>query len=259
MFSFMKSFVGVKGQQLGQDIVQAIVEMDPESASQAQLDQMEKDLDKAGAVIQKLRADYDRELREYQDAKKRYDQLLAAAEVLQRKIDNPATADKAGVEASLAKLVGQLEQLQPEVDAEQKDVDEVKALLDQAQAAYREKAEALTRAKQNLERARRDMQRAVLDQERAAEKAQRAAEVAGLRDSKKISGLTVATDAMQRRADEARAKADAAKLKADTLTTLAKPNADDANIAEALKEVQGGGAPSGGSLAERLAKLKKGP
>ncbi len=256
MFSFMKSFVGVKGQQLGQDIVKAIVEMDPESASQAQLDQMEKDLDKAGAVIQKLRTDYDRELREYQDAKKRYDQLLAAAELLQRKLDNPATADKAGIEASLSKLLGQLEQLQPEVEAEQKDVDEVQAMLDQAQAAYREKAEALTQAKQNLERAKRDMQRAVQDQERAAEKAQRAAEVAGLRDTK-VSGLTVATDAMQRRADEARAKAEAAKLKADTLTTLTKPNSDDANIAAALKEVQGGGAPGGSSLAERLAKLKK--
>ncbi len=257
MFSFMKSFVGVKGQQLGQDIVKAIVEMDPQSASQAQLDQMEQDLDKAGAVIQKLRADYDRELREYDAVKKRYDQYLAAAELLQRKLDDPTTADKAGVESSLNKLVAQLEQLQPEVSAEEKDVIEVKELIDQAQAAYREKAEALTNAKQGLERAKRDMQRALQDQERSAEKAQRAAEVAGLR-SNKISGLTVATDAMQRRADEARAKSDAAKLKAETLTTLSKPNADDANIASALREVQGGNAASGGSsLAERLAKLKK--
>ena len=256
MFSFMKSFVGVKGQQLGQDIVKAIVEMDPESASQAQLDQMEKDLDKAGAVIQKLRADYDRELREAQEAKKGYDQLLAAAELLQRKLENPAVADKAGIEASLAKLVAQLEQRQPEVEAEQKDVDEVQALLDQAQAAYREKAETLTNAKQNLERSKRDMQRAIQEQERASEKAQRAAEVAGLRDGK-ISGLTVATDAMQRRADEARAKAEAAKLKADTLTTLSKPAADDAHIAAALKEVQGESAGGGASLADRLAKLKK--
>ncbi len=257
MFSFMKSFVGVKGQQLGQDIVKAIVEMDPESASQAQLDQMEKDLDKAGAVIQKLRTDYDRELREYQNVKKRYDQLLAAAELLQRKLDAPETADKAGIEASLGKLLGQLEDLQPEVDAEQKDVDEVKELIDQAQAAYRDKAAALTKAKQGLERAKRDMQRAVQDQERAAEKAQRAAEVSGLRDNK-INGLTVATDAMRNRADEARAKAEAAKLKAETLTNLSKPNSDDANIAEALKEVQGASAPSsGGSLADRLAKLKK--
>ena len=254
MFSFMKSFVGVKGQQLGQDIVKAIVSMDPESATLAQLDQMEKDLDKAGEVIQKLLKDHEREVREYNDAKKRYDQLLAAAEILQAKAANPAVADKAGVEASLAKLIGQLEQLGPEVESEQNDVVEVKVLLDQAQAAYQEKAEALTRAKQNMERVKRDMQRAVMEQQRADEKAQRAAEVAGLRDNA-TNSLTVATDAMQRRADEARAKADASKLKATTLTNLTKPTTDDANIAEALREAQG--TPAAGSLAERLAKLKK--
>lgn len=254
MFSFMKSFVGVKGQQMGQDIVKAIVEIDPESATLAQLDQMEKDLDRAGGVIQKLRTDYDREVREYEDAKKRYDQLMAAAEILQGKLDNPAVTDKAGIEASLTKLIGQLETLQPEVENEQRDVTEVKALLDQAETAYREKAEALTKAKQNMERAKRDMQRAILEQERAAEKAKRAAEVAGLRQTS-TSSLSIATDAMQRRADEARAKAGASTLKAQTLTTLTKPPTDDPNIAEALKEVQG--TPPAGNLADRLAKLKK--
>jgi len=254
MFSFVKSFVGVKGQQLGQDIVKAIVEIDPESATQAQLDQMEKDLDKAGEVIQKLRADYDREIREAEAASKRYNQLLAAAEVLQAKLADPAVADHAGIEASLNRLVSQLEQLQPEVESEQKDVDEVKALLDQAQAAYQEKAAALTTARQNLERAKREMQRAIQEQERADEKARRAAEVAGLRQTSS-SSLTIATDAMQRRSDEARAKTEAAKLKAETLTTLTRPTADDPNIAAALKAVQGG-TPSG-NLADRLARLKK--
>ncbi len=255
MFSFLQALAGVKGEQLGQDIVEALVALDPESASQAQLEEMEKDLDKAGAVIQKLSADYDRERREYDAVKKRYDQLLAAAEVMQRKLDNPATPDKGGIEASMAKLVTQLEQLQPEVAAEQKDVDEVRALIDQAQTAYREKAEALTKAKQELERAKRDMVRATQEQERAAEKAQRAAEVSGLR-SNKASGLTVATDAMRRRTDEARAVAEAAKLKAETLGALANPNTTDPHIADALKEVQGGASVSGLSVAERLAKLK---
>ncbi|CAK0751869.1 PspA/IM30 family protein [Azospirillaceae bacterium] len=255
MFSFIKSFVGVKGQQLGQDIVNAIVEIDPESATQAQLDEMEKDLDKAGAVIQKLRADYEREVREADAATRRYNEMLAAAELLQAKIDAPATADRAGLEASLAKLIGQLEQFAPEVEQEKKDVDEVKALLDDAQSAYRAKAEALTAAKGNLERAKRDMQRAVMEQERADEKAKRAAEVAGLRQGPS-SKLNVAVDAMQRRADEARAKTDAAKLKAETLTTLSAPNGDDPHIAEAMRQVKGGAAQTG-SLSDRLAKLKR--
>ena len=254
MFSFMKSLVGVKVNELGNDITRAIVEMDPDAASAAQLDQMEQDLNKAGAVIQKLRVDYDREVREYESAKKRYDQMMGAAEVLQRKLDDPATTNKADIETSLTKLVAQLEEQAPIVESEHKDVEEVKAMIDQAQEAYREKAAALTSAKQNLERTKRDMQRAIQQEERAEEKAARAAEVAGLRGNS-VSGLNVATEAMQRRADEAKAKAEAATLKANTLTGLANPVAGDDIINAALKEASGNA--SSGSLAERLAKLKK--
>jgi len=256
MFSFVKSFIGVKGKQLGQDIVQALVEIDPESATQAQLEQMERDLDQAGLVLQKIRADYEREVREADDAEKRYNQMLAAAEHLQRKLDAAETGgagDRAGLEASLAKLVTQLEDFAPEVEQERQDVVEVQALLDEALAAYKAKAEALTTAKQKLDRARTDMQRAILAQERADEKARRAAEVAGLRQGG-TNKLTVAVDAMQRRAEDARSKAEASRLKADTLTRLGQGSAADANIAEAMRAVESGGRVGG--LSERLAALK---
>lgn len=255
MFSFVKSFIGVKGKQLGQDVVQAIVEIDPEAATQAQLEEMEKDLDSAGAVLQKIRGDYDREVREAEAADKHYNQLLAAAELLQSKLTAAAEADKPAIEASLAKLVAQLEQLKPEVDQEHQDVVEVKALLDEAQKAYKEKATALTTAKQNLERTKRDMQRAVMQQERAEEQARRASEVAGLRQGP-TNRLNVAVDAMQRRADEARAKAATAKMKTEALTSTASSVAEsDPHIAEALKQVEGGARPS--NLSDRLAALRR--
>lgn len=255
MLSFMRSFIGVKGEQIGQDIVRAIVDLDPESATQAQLDQMERDLDQAGAVIQKIRTDYDREVREAEAARKRNEQMLGAAEILQNKLATAADGEKAALEASLGKLIAQLEEFAPQLAQEEQDVVEVKALLDDAQNAYRAKAEALGQAKARLERAKRDMQRAKIEEERAAEKAARAAEVAGLRQNSG-SKLNVAVDAMQRRADEARAKAEASKLKATTLSSVVNPNAEDPNIAEALRQAQSGGAAQG-SLADRLAKLKQ--
>ena len=251
MFSFMKSFVGVKGNQLAQDVMAGIVSLDPEAATQAELREMEKALDGVGAVIQKCRADFDKESREAQAAQDRYNQLLAAAEVLQKKLDSGTP----GIEASLNKLLTQLEELAPELDREKQDVIDAKALLDAAQAAYHEKAAEVTNARANIDRARRDMERAEVDLARSQERANRAAEVAGLRDSK-VNSLNVASDAMKRKADEARQKAEAAKLKADTLTGMANPVGGDANIAAALAEVKGVGAPTG-SLAERLAKLKK--
>jgi len=252
MFGFMKSFVGVKGSQFAQDVVAGIVSLDPEAATLAQLDQMEQDLDKAGDLIQKLRAEYDREVREAEAASAKYNQLLAAAEVLQRRIDGGDSS----VEASLTKLVNQLEELEPTVAAEQRDVVDAKALLDQAQIAYHEKAAAITTAKQTMERAKRDMQRSELELEKAKEKSERAAQVAGLRQTS-TNGLNVATDAMQRRADEARAKTEAAKLKASTLSGMADPVGGDANIAAALREVKTGVNTTNTSLADRLAKLRK--
>ncbi|CAK0760802.1 PspA/IM30 family protein [uncultured Gammaproteobacteria bacterium] len=256
MFSFLKSFVGVKGEQLGRDIVSAIVEMDPESATQAQLDQMEKDLDAAGLVIQKIRTDYEREVREADAANKRYAQMMSAAELLQAKLENPAVADKAGVEASMGKLIEQLERFKPEMEQENQDVVEVKALLDDAQDAYRAKAEALAQAKQKLDRAKHDMHRATMEKDRAEEKARRAAEVAGLR-SGGGNKLNVAVEAMQRKADEARAQAGAAKLKATTLNNVGLGGIEsDSHIAEAMKTAAGG-SPAGASIGDRLAALKK--
>ncbi|MBF0130256.1 MAG: hypothetical protein HQL33_09700 [Alphaproteobacteria bacterium] len=254
MFSFMQHFFGVKGKQLGKDIVEAIVSIDPESASQAQLLQMETDLDKAGMVLQKIRADLDREVREAEAATKRYDQMMSAAEHLQARIDDPATTDKASIEASLAKLVTQLEEFAPQVEQERRDVVEVQALLDEAQAAYKAKAAALSGAKQHLDRAKHDMQRATIQQERAEEKARRAAEIAGLRGD---SGnkLTIAVDAMSRRAEEARAKAAAASMKAETLSLTSAKTDDDPNIVAAMKLASGGAV--SGSLTDRLAALKK--
>lgn len=254
MFSFLKSFVGVKGKQLGRDIVEAIVEMDPNAATQAQLLQMEQDLDKAGLVLQKIRTDHDREVREAEAITKRYDQMMAAAELLQGKIASATESERPSIEASLAKLVAQLEQLAPEVDQEKADVVEVEALLDETQGAYKAKAEALASAKQNLDRATRDMQRAVLQEERADEKARRAAEVAGLR-GQSTNKLGIAVDAMHRRADEARAKAAASSMKADTLAIVHRKQEEDPNIAAALRAVEGGAA--SGDLVGRLAALKK--
>lgn len=256
MFSFMKSFLGAKGQQLGQELVQAIVEIDPEAATQAQLDQMEKDLDETGLVLQKIRVDYDREVREAETAEKRYNQMLAAAEHLQAKIAATPAGEQAPLEASLVKLLGQLEEFAPEVDQERRDVTDMQGLLDEAQAAYKTKAEALTKAKQNLDRAKRDMQRASIEQERAEDKARRAAEVAGLRGGGSGNKLNIAVDAMKRRAEDARAKAATARMKSDALTAAVSPVDGDANIAAALKAVEGAGA-GATSLADRLQALKR--
>jgi hypothetical protein len=257
MMQFIRTLVGVKGQKAGQQIVDALVEMDPRAATEAQLRVMERDLDEAGRLLTRLRTDFQRELKEAQDAQGKYARMLAAAEHLNGQVQREGDPHRrAGLEASLAKLIAQLEELQGEVGVEQREAEEAEALVSEAEAAFRDKAKALTEAKTQLTRAQRDMERATIQEQRERERADRAAQVAGLRSSSG-SKLTTAVDAMKRRADEARANAESARMKAAVLTQTAEasaPSLGDANIRAALEAVGSGG--SAASITDRLSALR---
>lgn len=257
MMQFFRTLLGVKGEKVGRQVVDALVAMDPKSASVAQLRVMEADLDKAGKLLSSLRADLQRERNEAIQARENYDRRLAAAEHLNNQLAVADGERRAALEASLTKLLSQLEELEGEVVVEEREAEEAEALVAEAESAYREKAKALAEAKSALTKAERDMQRASIQEERERERANRAAAVAGLRDDGG-SKLNVAIDAMNRRAQEARSNAESARLKAKVLTDLSQKSNEsmgDANIAAALAAVGSGGTPAL-SVQERLARLK---
>lgn len=255
LFPFFRNFVGVQGNNAAQAVVKAMVQLDPEGASAADLRTMEQDLDKAGRMIAKLRADLAHEQREYDAVSTQYRELMAAAELLQKRIDDPATPEdqRQSMNASLASLVAKIEHVAPDLDRDKKDVEDTRALLSEAEKVYQQKAEALTGAKKRLDSARHDLQRARLQEERSAERAREAAAVAGLGGSQ-TSGLTVALDTMQRSAQEARQRAEASDMKSQALSQ-AKEAEGDRNIAAALAEVRGENAAK--TMSERLAALRR--
>jgi chromosome segregation ATPase len=255
LLPFVRNFIGVKGDSAAAGFVKALVQLDPESATIADLRTMEQDLDKAGRMIAKLRADLAHEQTEFDSIAGQYHELMAAAELLQKRIADPATsaAQKQSLNASLASLVQKIEHMAPELDRDRKDVEDTRALLSEAERVYQQKAEALTSAKKNLDSARHDLQRATLEEERSAERARQAAAVAGLGASP-TSGLTVALNSMQQSAQEARQRAEAMNMKAQALSSL-KDAAADQNVAAALAEVRG--TTSNLSLSERLSALRR--
>lgn len=260
MMQFFRTLLGVKGEKVGRQVVDALVAMDPKSASVAQLRVMESDLDKAGRLLANLRGELQRERTEAVQARENYARRLAAAEHLSNQLAGALDADRrVALENSLANLLTQLEELEGEVTIEEREADEAEALVAEAEQAYREKARSLAEAKTALAKAERDMQRASIQEEREKDRANRAAQIAGLRDDGG-SRLTVAVDAMNRRADQARVNAEAARMKAQVLTDMSRKTGDsmgDANIEAALKAVGPGGGPALG-VHERLARLKGG-
>src|SRR5215472_8447158 len=255
LLPFLRNFIGVEGDNAAAGVVKALVQLDPESATVADLRTMEQDLDKAGRMIAKLRADLAHEQTEFDLIGGQYHELMAAAELLQKRTADPSTPEvqRQSLNESLSSLVQKIEHMAPELDRDKKDVEDTRALLSEAEAVYQQKAEALTNAKKNLESARHDLQHARIEEERGAERARQAATVAGLRSSP-TSGLTVALNVMQQSAQEARQRAEAMNMKAEALSHLKEATADQ-NVAAALAEVRGT-APTN-SLSERLSALRR--
>lgn len=252
-FNFLAAFAGEKGKELADGMTKALVNLDPDAASEADLRVMEQDLDAAGKMLQKLRSELTQEQEAFDRINTQYTRMMGAAEVLQKQIDDPANIEKkASLEVSLNSLLVKIESMVTELDADKHDVSATQSLLAETETAYKEKADALVHARQNLDRAKHDLQHASLEESRAKQRANTAAEVAGLRQSGN-GGLNTALDAMRRSANEARDRAAAAELKANTLKSVTNNSEEDPNITAALGEASG---VSTQSLTDRLAALK---
>ena len=166
LLSFTKCFIGAGGEQAATALTTAMVKMAPETATAAELKNMEQDLDAAGQLISRLQRELADERHAYDAINARYTQMMGAAENLQHQID-AAGFLKDPLQASLATLVAQIEEIVPELDQDKKDIDSTQALLTEAEAAYRAKATALTGAKAKLTRAKNDMAHATLEEQRA--------------------------------------------------------------------------------------------
>jgi chromosome segregation ATPase len=253
MFTFVRSFLGVKTDQAVQAGVEALVRWDPQAATEAELRTMEHHLDELGMQVAQARAAYDRERREAVTIKGLLQQRMAAAEQLEKqRAVEPTPERKAALEKSLATLVGMLEQMTPDMERESQDETEAQEFLATLEKTYADAGAKLRAARSQLERAQRDMGRATQRREMAERQAEAARQSAGL--SHTTSSLNTALKAMQDAAAKDLMAAEAAGAKARLLQPT-KPEQDDPNIVAALATASGA-SPLPQSLSDRLATLK---
>ena len=250
LLSFTKCFIGAGGEQAAAALTTAMVKMSPEAATAAELRNMEQDLDAAGQLISQLQRELTDERHAYDAINARYTQMMGAAENLQHQID-AASFLKDPLQASLATLVAQIEEMVPELDQDKKEIESTLALLTEAEVAYQAKATALRDAKAKLTRAKNDMAHAAVEEQRAAWRAETARAVAGLSSG---SGINVAVDAMMQTAQATRDRAATLDMKAKALSG-AKTTEEDPNIAAAMSAAAGRVANA--TVADRLAALQQ--
>jgi len=253
MFTFIRNLVGVKTDAAVNSAIEAIVQWDPKSATEAELRTMEQHLDQLGLQVAQARAAYDKERQEAQHIVALSAQRMAAAEQLQKRLESESNpANKQALEKSLATMVGMLEQMAPDVDREKQDATDAETFLRSLEDTYQQAGQKLRSARSDLDRAQRDMSRADQQRQAAEQRAEAARQAAGL--SGATSGLSVALKAMQDNAARNLAQAEAANAKAALLKPT-RPEQDDPNIAAAMAAVSGSAAPTA-SLGDRLAQLR---
>lgn len=250
-FSFTTIFAKKKTEKAGQSLVQMLSGWDPETASQAELEQMEKRLDKLVQQVAEARQIYKKEQEEADAINKVYKQRLQAAEILQNKLaENP---DDSKISEALNEIVSGLEEMMPEIEREEEEAKEAKEFMEELEEVAKLSADKLKNAKKVLGKAMQDMKRASIREDRSKERESQAAKLAGLRNE--TDQLGSALSAMKKNAEESNARAEASNMKAKLIGPSKSEQTNDL-IASAMKEAQGGTSKSS-NVADRLAALKK--
>jgi flagellar motor protein MotB len=130
LLGFLAAFSKKQMQGVGDSLTRAIVAWDPETATDAEIEEMIAELDKITVEAGKAKADFDREQKEADAARKNYDRYISAADILEGQMKTSQTSGDlvkaSDIQSSLDKLLDELEQLKPELERETQEAAEAK-------------------------------------------------------------------------------------------------------------------------------------
>jgi len=253
MLEFLKHYFVKKADDVQSGFIKLIVEFDPESASEAEIGELDAVLTKLTRQMVTAKAAWDKEQHEAEAIHQAYALRVAAAERLQAQAEAVTPEDKVRIEASLAKLVTDLEKMVPDVEREEAEATEAKTYYDELSGAVKTASERLKTARARLTEAKRRMDTAKIRAERAEEQEEHAKVLSGIKQQ--ADKLGTAFDAMSKRAEELETTAKVHQEKAKLLTPPKEE--EDPLIAQALRDAAGTPRPEATSLSDRLAALKK--
>ena len=253
VWRFLKHYGKAKAGEVLDEFVSAVASFDPETASKAQIEMMEAELQTLGRRLAEAETEARREHQETTGLRRTYDYYLEAARLLEVKhSDGEALDQRAEIEASLTRLVGRLEQLKPEIEREEDEDREVEAWRAELRRSVDRLGDKLRAARSDLQLARRRVDSGQGRKEHAEEQDKRARAAAGMTSS--ISAMSVALDGMNQQTARLRAEADTLQLKAGLLHTEQLDS--DPHVAAALGAARGTEGAGARSLSERLMALR---
>lgn len=248
MAGFLSFFARKKASSLMDDLKGLLVDADRETATEADLAQIE---DKLNAISQRAagaQIDYAREQKEADEALANYKRQYAIAQNLQERLDAAVDeATKASLTASLNTQLDTLSTAKDSVEKEKAEADQARDMRDQYQSMVQQIATRLKTRRADLKAAGMRIDKAKMSVERNND----------LLEARKISdgitkGNTTVLDTMNATAAKYEKQAEAARIQTESLTTPVTPV--DANIQAAMAAVDGTATPT--DTKSRLASLK---
>ena len=257
--SFLAQLGIAKMGKIGDTIVTSLVKFDPETASAAEIVEMDINCNQLAARVAQAETQVEAAQRAIEQLQTTLDRNKQAAVILG---DHLQAAPQGGTAADslntkLTTVLNEIEQIGGEdgtgmsagglFDAKQRYVESSNDLTEWRET-HKHAVEQMTGARERLRKAHADMERAAAEQQRAEERKRQAERDAGLKQG--LDTTNVALSAMEQAADAARTAAHAASIQTDALRQTSSKSAEDI-VAEALA----GQTPKASAL-DRLAKLR---
>lgn len=204
----------------------ALARMDPEAASQAQVEMMDDKLSVLREKLVKAQRAVEQDLRETADWEKKAEDIRQGLRILKGRLETAASeTDKANIMDKARALAGQLEKAMKEVEREKGEDAEKKAILDQVQGVYDQILERRNTIESQLGQAKQRMESAAMREEMAKMREQEQKELAGLAGG--FDEIGIALDAMNRAADDSETKAKMAELATKETASRTQSGAED--------------------------------
>lgn len=247
---FLNKFGIQKLRQAKQSLTQAIVEFDPETASDAAIEMMDEQVDELSRELAKANQDLIKEKGEADAAKENFNKKVTVAGRLQEKIEAASGAKAKSLQTSLDTLLEDIENTRSDVEIEIQEADDAQLVVNDFQQAIEMAVTKLKSARSDHKKAMGDMKRANLAEKRANDTANRQARLSGIGGSD--DGMSTALNAMKAATAERQANADAAQTKVDMMKPF--DASEDKNIAALMDEIDGVDEPA--TTKDKVAGLK---
>lgn len=244
--SFFTKFFGVKGSQISQAAADLIVNIDPESASEAEIEVIREDLEEVTTKVVVAESYLEKELEETAAEQTKVDNALLALEILQQDFDAAKGKTKSAIEADMVSLIGELEEAQVELDREKQEDAEAREDLDFWRARQKELADYLKKTKKTSAQLIKTLERQEASTKRAKEREK-------FGEAGKVE--STATSAMERRLAELKAQ-EKVSVQMTTLTSDTSVTQTSDRVKDALARAKGEVDTSKMTPQERIAAFK---